>query len=119
MKEVQFRLRRDSRIPSYKVHKSMVGKTFEIVYRESIKLHSLSRIRKFVGICISYERRLTSSRCILRNVFKSLPVEVGFDLYSPLIIRVFSVPVYKSLPSRKAKLFLLRRDRLTRSKVYL
>lgn len=75
------------------------------------------KVRKFTGICISCLRRGGSLRYTLRNVFNNIPVELSFDYTSPLIVLLSKAQVYKLTSKSRAKLYYLRRRRITDSRV--
>jgi len=74
------------------------------------------KVRKFTGICISYCRGVTP-RCILRNVFNGIAIELSFDVCSKTVISLSSSSRYKKIKLSRAKLYYLRGKRLMESKI--
>lgn len=91
-----------------------VGNVLELVY-EDFSGHW--KVRKFTGICISVVNRSGSPRITLRNVYNNIPVELSFDLHSPLIVSLSRTPLYKKSSRSRSKLFYLRRRRISDSRV--
>ena len=91
-----------------------VGDVIEVVYEDS---SGRWKVRKFTGICISLVKRSGFLRLTLRNVFNNIPVEMAFDLQSPLVISVTKTPLFKKTSRLRSKLFYLRRRRISDSRV--
>lgn len=112
MEEIRARLHPSllsERKPSWKV-----GDVLELVYED---FSGRWKVRKFTGICISCLQRGGSLRYTLRNVFNNIPVELSFDYMSPLVVLLSKTQIYKSTSKSRAKLYYLRRRRITDSRV--
>jgi ribosomal protein L19 len=69
------------------------------------------KVRKFIGLCISVRNKGLQSTVTLVNVINGVRVEFAFGLFSPNILRIVKLPIYKFKKLRRAKLFLLRNKR--------
>jgi ribosomal protein L19 len=97
-----------------KLPRAKVGDVLDLTYEDN---SSRWGIRKFTGICIAITSRKGLHRCTLRNVFNDVSVELSFDLVSPVVISLLRSPVFKLVNKKRAKLYYLRRSRISDSTV--
>lgn len=68
------------------LNRTIPGQVLEVIFFLPTKAGL--KVKSFIGVCLSVDRRKFSSSFLVRNSYRSNSIESRFFFYSPLLLRI-------------------------------